>query len=100
MRGRSHADALGYGIHRTENELRGGKPLVSGEAIPPCRLSVVLWHAPALDVHEAEPVLRSGVALVGQRPKKPEGGRVVPTIEGCQGILSWPGNSGAQLRQA
>jgi hypothetical protein len=47
-------------VHEAEIELRTGSALVGGEAIPLYGLGVVLRHALAIVVHEAEIVLRCG----------------------------------------
>ena len=57
-----------------------GEALLGGLEIPDDGMRVVLRHALALEVHEAEAELRGGVPLLGQRTAEPQRRDVVTAL--------------------
>ncbi len=79
IRGIEGQIAHGESFHNDRHpDLKAGVlvPLGRGEIRPLVGSDVILWHAPAGTVHEAEGVLRFGVALVGGKAE-PTGGFTV-----------------------
>jgi len=54
-------DAMALGVHRPEQLLCVGIPLVRRQSVPPHRLGVILWHAFAGGVLLPEVDLRGGI---------------------------------------
>ena len=62
---------------RPKNSYTSGSPLLGGLAVPLRRLRIVLGHAFALGIHDAEVELGPGIPLLGKRPEFTQGGGVV-----------------------